>query len=74
MSPVAFRLRALRTAAKLTQAQLAEKAGVRQATVSDLESGKGRRLLVVMDKLARALGVEPGELLERVPARRRGKQ
>jgi len=69
MSPVAFRLKALRTAAGLTQAQLADKAGVRQATVSELESGKGRRLLVVMDKLARALGVEPGELLERTAGR-----
>lgn len=70
MTPVVFRLLELRTAAGLTQAGLAAKAGVRQATVSELESSKGRRLLVVMDKLARALGVEPGELLERAPARR----
>lgn len=69
MSPIALRIRELRERAGLSQAQLAEKAGVRQATVSELESGKGRRLLVVLDKLARALNTPPGELLARAPAK-----
>lgn len=71
MSPIAFRIRELREAAGLSQAQLAERAGVRQATVSELETGKSRRLLDVIDKLARALRVEPGELLQRAPKARR---
>ena len=51
-----------------TQEQLARKAGIRQATVSDLETGRDRRIgLDIVDKLARALGVEPGELFERAP-------
>ena len=73
MSPTRLRIRELRQGKNLTQAQLAELAGVRQATISDLESGKSRRLLEVIDKLARALKVEPGDLLERAPARPRRK-
>jgi putative transcriptional regulator len=57
----------------MTQLQLAEKAGVRQATISELETGKTRRVdLDVLDRLCDALGVEPGDLLER-EAKRRGK-
>ena len=71
MSSTRLRIRTLRERAGLTQAQLADRAGVRQATISELESGKDRRLLEVIDKLARALKVEPGELLERAPRRRK---
>jgi DNA-binding Xre family transcriptional regulator len=42
------------------------KAGVRQATISELESGKTRRVdLDVLDRLCRVLGVEPDDLLKR---------
>lgn len=69
MSPIRIRLRELRTERELTQQALAELAGVRQATVSEIESGTTRIELEVLERLADALGVEPGELFER----RRGK-
>lgn len=56
-------LRPLRERAGLTQQQLADKAKVRQATVSALETGTAagiRRDTAV--RLARALGVKPPEL------------
>lgn len=71
MSPLGFRIRELRLARQWSQAQLAEKVGVRQATISGLETGRTRRVdLDTIDALARALGVQPGELLERVPDRK----
>jgi transcriptional regulator with XRE-family HTH domain len=65
MTPLQLALRRLRESRGLTQQQLAERAGVRQALISDLEAGKAmRRSLDAIEKLAKALGVEPGELLE----------
>src|SRR5262245_25744461 len=64
-----FRIKQLREARGLSQAALAEHVGVRQATINDLENGYSRRdTLDLLEKLARALGVEPGELFERRPA------
>jgi DNA-binding Xre family transcriptional regulator len=72
LTPIRITLRAAREAAKLTQVELAEKASVRQATVSDLETGKSGRIdLEVLDRLCAALGVEPGDLIEREKAPRR---
>lgn len=66
MTPIRLRLREMREAKGLTQQALADKAKVRQATVSNLELGKKKRIdLGILERLARALGVEPGELLER---------
>jgi transcriptional regulator with XRE-family HTH domain len=66
VTPVRTRLRELRDKHGLSQQALADAADVRQATVSDLESGKARRIAFdVLDRLARALRVEPGELIER---------
>jgi transcriptional regulator with XRE-family HTH domain len=49
----------------LSQLELADKAGVRQATISELESGKTRRLdFDVLERLAAALGVPATRLLE----------
>ena len=75
VTPLTLRLRELREREELTQAQLAEKAGVRQATVSDLETGKTRRVdFDILERLAKALGVKnPGELLEWVAERKRGR-
>jgi putative transcriptional regulator len=61
----------------MTQAELARRVGVRQATISRLETEDSRRIeLDVLDALARALHCEPGDLLERVPSVRgsRGKR
>lgn len=81
MTPVVLTLKRLREQAGLTQAQLAESVGVRQATISDLENGHSRRIeLDLVERLADALGealgrdLEPGELLEReTPKRRRSR-
>ena len=64
-----LRLRQLRLALGLTQAEFAARAGVRRATVSRLENDRVTAIdLVVLEKLADLLGVEPGFLLSRTPA------
>ncbi|HOX20356.1 MAG TPA: helix-turn-helix transcriptional regulator [Gemmatimonadales bacterium] len=73
MAPAHFRLKALREAAGLTQAALAARVGVRQATINDIENGHSRQdTLALIDKLCQALDCEPGELIVREPKRRRG--
>lgn len=72
MSPISITLREARERAGLTQVELAQRAGVRQATISELETGKTRRMdLDVLDRLCAALNVKPGDLLERSGARGR---
>ena len=66
MSPLVLRVRDLREALGLTQAELAERAGVRRATVNRIENAKVTAIdLEVLEKLADALGVEPGFILVR---------
>jgi transcriptional regulator with XRE-family HTH domain len=52
----------LRTDRALTQAQLAKLADVPRSTIGLLEAGKEARM-PTLAKLARALGVEPAELM-----------
>ena len=64
-----IRLRELRLALGLTQAELAARARTRRATVSRLENSRITAIdLDVLEKLADALSVEPGFLLSRTPA------
>ena len=64
MTPIVVRVKELRTAQGLTQKELAERAKIRQATVSKLESGRAKAIdLEVLEKLARALGCDPGYLI-----------
>lgn len=64
MTPVKLRLFELREAKGLTQAELAKKAGVREATISDIENHKTRRIdLDTMERLANALGVDAAMLV-----------
>ena len=64
MTPIVLRVKELRTAQGLTQKQLAERAKIRQATVSKLESGRAKSIdLEVLEKLASALGCDPGYLI-----------
>jgi DNA-binding Xre family transcriptional regulator len=73
VTPIRITLRDARKNARngkgLTQVELAELAGVRPATISDLESTKrerGTRRLVdldVIEKICRVLELEPGDLL-----------
>ena len=58
------RLKELRQARVLTQQELAGLAGVRAGTVVDLENGRHVARPSTIRKLAVALGVEPGELLD----------
>jgi transcriptional regulator with XRE-family HTH domain len=65
MTPLRLRLRELREAKKLSQLQLAESASVRQATISDLETGKSKGIdFATAEALAAVLGVEPHQLFE----------
>ena len=55
-------LKAARERAGLTQAELAERVGLRYYTfVSQVESGLGRLPIETQDAWARALGLDPGE-------------
>ena len=76
MSPIRVTLREARKAAGLTQVELAEKAGVRQATISKIEKGKTTRIdLPVIERLCAALGVkEIGEVLAYEPPKQRRKR
>jgi transcriptional regulator with XRE-family HTH domain len=65
---ISIRLRELRLALGLTQAELAERARTRRATVNRLENSRITAIdLDVLEKLADVLGVEPGFLLSRTP-------
>lgn len=58
MTPIVVRLKKYREAKGWSQQELSKRAGVRQGTISNLETGKGRRVdLLVLEKLAKALGL-----------------
>lgn len=57
------RIKARRVELGLTQAQLAELAGVRQPTLSNWESGSVSPHLVKLSDVARALGVSVADLV-----------
>ena len=56
-------LKALRRKHVLTVRELADKAGVSKTTISNIENGQGEAYPSTIRKLARALEVEPGELV-----------
>lgn len=66
-------LRELRELALLSQRELAEKAGVTQATIAGIETGRTRPYPETLRKLATALDVPPSALAEhlRTPRRQR---
>lgn len=65
MTPLRLRVRELREELGLSQQELALKAGVRQATISDLETGKSKGIdFLTAEALAKALSVAPHELFE----------
>ena len=74
MTPIRITLREAREAAGLTQVQLAKLAGVRQATVSEMENSKRESVdLAILESLCRVLNVEPGDLLVLEPSKKRRK-
>src|SRR4051812_21844946 len=62
------RLRELREAAGLTQAMLGERAGIVGSQINKLELGVNQPTLATTLALARALGVEIGELVADAPS------
>lgn len=56
------RMLAARQRAGLTQIQLAERAGTRQATVSNIERGVARPTIELVERIARACGGSVAEL------------
>jgi transcriptional regulator with XRE-family HTH domain len=57
------RLRELRLKRKLTQTEVAQRSGLLQHHISQLENGVGMPTLATMLKLAAAIGCKPTELL-----------
>jgi transcriptional regulator with XRE-family HTH domain len=55
-------LRTLRESRHLTQEQLAAAAEVSSSTVHNTETGRTRPRPAILRRLARALGVDPGEI------------
>ena len=64
MVKIGENLKRLRTRAALTQAELAERAGLTTAAVARVERDEADPRMTSVRKLARALGVEPSELVE----------
>jgi HTH-type transcriptional regulator / antitoxin HipB len=61
---LARRVRALRKALDLTQEELADRVGLRQAQISELESARNNIKIDNLHRLAVALGIRPCELLD----------
>lgn len=59
---IGTRVRAARVAAKLSQEEVAARAGLQPETISRLENGRLSPTLTSVAALAKALGVEPGDL------------
>jgi transcriptional regulator with XRE-family HTH domain len=59
-------VRRLRKAKGLSQEELALEAGMKRSYVSDLERGTRNPSVRAVGRLATALGVEPGELLQAI--------
>jgi transcriptional regulator with XRE-family HTH domain len=62
-SKMGARLRTLREAAGLTQLELAARSEVTHETISRLELGRRSPRAETIERLARALGVTPAELI-----------
>lgn len=64
MLNIGFRIAESRERKRWTQARLAAAAGVAQANLSNIESGKRDLTLSTLVRLAETLGVRPSELIE----------
>lgn len=64
MGDLATNLKAARKRLKLTQEQVAERSGVHATEVSRIEGGKRDPQVSTVVKLAEALELRPGQLLE----------
>ncbi|MEX0973253.1 MAG: helix-turn-helix transcriptional regulator [Solirubrobacterales bacterium] len=64
MSALGTNLRQARERLGLTQEQVAERSGVHSTEVSRIEGGKRDPKISTLERLARAVEVEPGRLLD----------
>jgi transcriptional regulator with XRE-family HTH domain len=64
---IAKNTRVFRANAGLNQEQLAARAGISQAYIGKIESGRGNLTLTVLAALARALEVTPAQLISEIP-------
>lgn len=62
---VGLNIQNLRRTAKLSQEELAHRAGIHQTYLSGVETGRRNASLVVVQRIADALEVDPVELLQR---------
>ncbi len=64
MTPLSLRIREIRQVKGWTQTELARRAGIRRATVNRIENARVKAIdLDVLEKLAKALDVDPGYLI-----------
>jgi len=71
MNPIRLRVRELREAKGLSQRQLAAVAGITQATISNIETGRVKGVdFTTLEKLAKALGVNAALLIAHEPEKR----
>ena len=64
MTPITLRVRELREAKGWTQEALADRAGLRRATVNAIEGGRTKGVdFATLEALAKALGVDAGYLI-----------
>ncbi len=57
------KLKEVRLKKKLSQGDIASKLGVHRSYISGIERGKRNPSLLTINKMAKAIGVEPKELL-----------
>lgn len=67
MVAIGSRLRRLRQEKSITQAQLAKLIGVRQSHISKIENNRSSVSIETLEKIANALGVSPGRLIDGDP-------
>ena len=65
MTPIALRVKELRTGRGWTQEEVCKRAGITVATLSRIENGLTKGIdFTTLEKLARALEVHPAALIE----------
>jgi putative transcriptional regulator len=70
--PTRFRLQELLDGAGISQSELARRSGVSVVTINAMANQRTTRVdLSTLDAISRALGCEPGDLLERESKRTR---
>jgi transcriptional regulator with XRE-family HTH domain len=67
---LAYNMRLLRASRRISQSMLAERAGVIQAMVSAIESGKANPTLASLERIARVLDIEMDALFARETGKR----